>query len=217
MRSIRRAVTAVATAAALTVAGAGLATPAHADPTDGKGCVGLPTVPVTYVCVISVTPTNALPTTTTTSIPVAVPQICYFLDCTDPTTVNVPVPGVSEGSGQVAVIYHNGVYYPIGIGSSGIIATVNDVVDLGVGVAGLALSTIFDVERLVVDTAGPTIDSVFATADDLSTRVGYALDDLNYVGDNGVCNTARYVISDLTRKSISSTVCRTIDGLIPQS
>ena len=210
MRSVRRAVTAVATAAALTLAGAGLATPAHADPADGKGCVGLPTVPVTYVCVISATPTNAVPTTTTSYIPVAVPPVCYFLDCTDATTVNVPVPGVTEGSGQVAVIYHNGVYYPIGIGSGGIIATVGDAVDLAGGLAGTALTTVFDVLQFAVDTAGPAIDDALATADDLAARVGYAIDDLNYIGDYGVCNTARAVVYDLTRKSINSTVCRTI-------
>ncbi len=206
MRSIRRAVTAVATAAALTVAGAGLATPAHADPTDGKGCVGLPTVPVTYVCVISLTPTNAVPTTTTTYIPVNVPPVCYFLDCTDPTTVNVPVPGVSEGSGQVAVLYHNGVYYPIGVGSSGIIATVNDAVDLGVGLAGTAYGLALDAVQLALDTAGPAIDTVLATADDLQNRVNNAIYDLGYIGEYGLCTTARYVYSDLTRKSLPTAV-----------
>lgn len=95
------------------------AVPAHADPSDGKGCVGTPAVPASYVCVVSLTPAAALPQTSTTNIPVTVPPICYFLDCTPETTVNVPVPGVAPGSGVVAVLWYQGQTYPIATGTAG--------------------------------------------------------------------------------------------------
>lgn len=94
----------------------GLATPASAGPADGEGCAGFPSLPDTYVCVISVTPQNAVPTTTTSLIPVTVPRFCYVAGCTGPTTVNVPVPGVQPGSGVVATLWYKGQYIPIAAG-----------------------------------------------------------------------------------------------------
>lgn len=132
MRLMRASVaTLIATVAlsALTV------TPAAAGPDDGQGCVGVPTIQAAYVCVISATPENALPSLTTSSIPVPVPPVCYFLDCTEPTTVHVPVPGASQGSGNVIVLWHNGVYYPIALTSGGVVTTLLDTVDLAGGVA----------------------------------------------------------------------------------
>lgn len=95
----------------------GLATPASAGPGDGEGCAGFPTIPDTYVCVITVTPQNAVPTTTTAMIPVTVPRFCYVAGCTGPTTVNVPVPGVQPGSGVVATLWYKGQYIPIAVGT----------------------------------------------------------------------------------------------------
>lgn len=107
---IKRVLTTFAATAAF--AGA-LVSPAAASPEDGQGCVGAPDIPGAYVCVVSLTPTNALPTVTTTTVPVTVPRLCYFAGCTDPRTVQVPVPGYTEGSGYVAVLYWNGGYYTI--------------------------------------------------------------------------------------------------------
>jgi hypothetical protein len=94
------------------VAGAiagGSAGVAHADP---AGCVGVSSIPEAFVCVVSVTPTNAVPTVGTTGgTPVTVPSVCYFLSCTDPTTVVVPV--VTGGTGSVAVIFYNGSTYVV--------------------------------------------------------------------------------------------------------
>lgn len=111
---LTRGIAALAAAAAIA---SGFAAPAVASPQDGEGCVGFPAVPATYVCVISVTPGGAVPTTSTTSIPVTVPRFCYAVDCVGPTTVNVPVPGVTPGSGVVATLWYGGTYYPIGVGT----------------------------------------------------------------------------------------------------
>lgn len=113
MRVLRRAL--AVTAAALTMTALAVS-PASAGPEDGEGCAGFPSIPATYVCVIAVTPTAVVPTTTTTSIPVTVPEFCYVLDCIGPTTVNVPVPGVQPGSGVIAVIWYDGQYIPIAVG-----------------------------------------------------------------------------------------------------
>lgn len=123
-----RVLTALAATAALSAA---LVTPAAASPEDGQGCVGTPTIPLTYVCVVSLTPTNAVPdVAVTTYVPVDVPPICYFLDCTEPTTVNVPVPTVTPGSGWVAVLYHDGTYYPIAVSTEGVQTVLAEVVEL---------------------------------------------------------------------------------------
>lgn len=117
------------TTAVATAAFAGLmATPATAGPDDGKGCVGFPSLPDTYVCVISVTPGAAVPTTTTSTIPVTVPRFCYVADCVGPTTVSVPVPGVQPGSGVVAQLWYKGQYIPIAVGTVPTTPSLNDVV-----------------------------------------------------------------------------------------
>jgi hypothetical protein len=148
MRTFRRALTGTLAAAAL--ASGILAGPAAADPSDGQGCAGVKTVPAAYVCVISVTPQNALPTTSTTGIPVSVPPICYVAGCTNATTVTVPVPGVQPGGGVLATLWYQGVYYPIAVGTVPPIptvppvvwSTVQTVVDLAGGVAGIVVDEV---------------------------------------------------------------------------
>lgn len=160
MRSFRRALTGTLTALAIAASGIALAPAASADPSDGKGCAGVKTVPAAYVCIISTSPQNAVPTVSSTPIPVSVPPICYVADCTAPTTVNVPVPGVTPGSGVVAVLWYQGVYYPIAVGSIPpippippvppvVFSTVQTVIDIANGAVAL-----------VVDEAGAVIDIV---------------------------------------------------------
>lgn len=117
MRVLQRAVATAVASLAFATAGVVAAAPASATPEDGKGCVGTPAIPASYVCVISLTPEVLVPELTTTTVPVTVPSVCYFLDCTQPTTVNVPVPGVTPRSGVVAVLWYQGTYYPIGVGT----------------------------------------------------------------------------------------------------
>lgn len=155
MRLIRTslaALTATVALSALTVS------PAVADPDDGEGCVGVPTIQAAYVCVISATPENALPSLTTSSIPVPVPPVCYFLDCTEPTTVQVPVPGASQGSGTVIVLWHNGVYYPIALTSGGVVTTLLDTVDLAVGVAETYAAAVVSLYQQTYGTVIETAD-----------------------------------------------------------
>lgn len=105
----------LATAAAALPLACLVAAPASASPEDGQGCAGTPDIPAAYVCVVSLTPAQPLPAVTTTHVPVTVPRVCYYADCTDRTTVLVPVPGYTPGSGYAAVLYWNGRYYPIGL------------------------------------------------------------------------------------------------------
>lgn len=187
MRFARRALATTVATLALAAGTVTLAGPASASPEDGKGCIGLPSNHAVYVCVISVSPTNALPNTTSTPLNVPVPEVCYFLDCTEATTVTVPVPGVSEGSGQVATLWHNDVYYPIAVGTDGVLDLVVAAVDLALGLYstvydtvwreyGDAIDTINDIDvgytvysryrtisrnayvRLVLETAGLEVD-----------------------------------------------------------
>ena len=139
---IKRLLATVAATAAFATA---LATPAAASPEDGQGCVGTPTIPGAYVCVISLTPTSALPTVTTSSVPVPVPPVCYFLDCTDPTTVNVPVPGLTPGSGTVAVLWYQGRHYPIAAGTDQLVAIVGQVVTTAVQIANGVVTDVNEV------------------------------------------------------------------------
>lgn len=108
MRLARAATTVAAVTAALTVP---LATPAAADgPT---GCAGFPSIPETYVCIVQNTPENAVPTVTTTTMPVTIPAFCYVAGCTEDTTVDVPVPDVEPGTGVLIVLSYQGTQYPI--------------------------------------------------------------------------------------------------------
>lgn len=155
MRLVTRAL--AVTAAALPLA-ALMVTPASASPEDGKGCAGLPAIPQSYVCVISATPENAVPTTTTTNVPVPVPRVCYVADCFGPTTVNVPVPGVQPGTNAVAVIWYQGVYYPIAVGQVPSLALVQPYVTLLTGTVNGAVTTATALANntvaIVVDAAG---------------------------------------------------------------
>lgn len=127
---LKRLLTTTVAGAALAAGSLSVAAPAHAGPGDGQGCVGTPTIPLTYVCVISVDPKPLLPNVTITPVPVTVPPICYFAGCTTATTVNVPIPNVSKGSGgNVVVLWHNGVYYPIAVEVDGLVRTVVETVN----------------------------------------------------------------------------------------
>lgn len=143
MRSIRRLLTATAVGVAMTAGTIAVAGPAVASPEDGKGCVGTPTLPAAYVCLISANPANALPTVTSTPVQVPVPEICYFLDCTDPTSVPVPVPSAGLNNGDIAVVWYRGVYYPIGIAVAGqVVAIANSAIQLAVTTVNGAVATV---------------------------------------------------------------------------
>lgn len=187
MRLFHRVLATTVASLALASAGVMVAAPASATPEDGKGCVGTPAVPASYICVISATPENVVPSVTTVNVPVSVPSICYFLDCTKPQTVNVPVPNVTPKSGVVAVLWYQGVYYPIGVGTvDEVTRLVWNTIDLAKGVAytalgiaaqladygvqqvnhyvgvvgGIVEEAYYDVERIVNDL--PTVDELVA-------------------------------------------------------
>jgi hypothetical protein len=171
MRFTRRAL--AATAATLALTAGTFAGSASATPEDGKGCVGLPSNHAVYVCVISITPTNALPTNTSTPLDIPVPEVCYFLECTDATKVTVPVPGVTEGSGQVATLWHNDHYYPIAVGSAGVLDLVVDAVDLALGTYQSAYDTVWREYGDAIDLANEEYDYVVSQVNDLNP--GYTL------------------------------------------
>jgi hypothetical protein len=179
--NLARPLAALAAALVLPLA---VATPASASPEDGKGCAGVPTLPQAYVCVISTTPQNAVPTTTTTTIPVAVPRVCYVADCAGPTTVNVPVPGVTPGSGAVAVLWYQGVYYPIAVGQVPSLTLLQPYVTLVTGLAGTAVTTATTLAGTAVTTAtslaGTAVTIAFGVAGDAGALadayVAFALD-----------------------------------------
>jgi len=166
MRSFHRVLATTVASLAFAAAGLAGAAPALASPEDGEGCVGTPAVPASYICVISLTPENALPGTTTTTIPVTVPELCYFLDCTEETTVDIPVPGVSPSEGVVAVLWYQGEYIPIAVGTGQATTLVNDTVDLAVGVAQDALAAVDEI-RDGLPTTGELVQMVQDVVDEL--------------------------------------------------
>lgn len=183
----------LATLAATATFAAVLATPAVASPEDGEGCVGTPTIPATYVCIITVDAGGVLPTVTTTPMTVTVPPVCYLAGCTAPTPVNVPIPSVSEGSGAVLVLWHQGKYYPFAVSSGGVVSTLVGAINTGRTLAehyAGVLITLYEEESAEVQ----------ALADEYAAQIlalaGQVLDDLqplltalrNYV--NGVIGDA---------------------------
>ncbi len=90
-----------------TVVAAGPGT-AHAD--EGN-CAGFPGVPQAYVCIVSLTPADAIPTVNTNGGTVIVPSFCYVLGCTPDTPVSTP--SVTFGSGTIAVLTYNGQTYVV--------------------------------------------------------------------------------------------------------
>lgn len=148
-------------------------TPASATPEDGKGCAGLPAIPQSYVCVISATPENAVPGTSTGSVGVPVPRVCYVADCVGPTTVNVPVPGVQPGTAAVAVLWYQGVYYPIAVGSVPSLTLLQPYVTLVTDLANDGLSTAIGLAFAGVTIATNLVDDTGAALDGW---VAFALD-----------------------------------------
>ena len=145
MSPFHRAIATVVGSLAFTAAGIAGAGSALATPEDGEGCIGTPDVASSYICVISLTPEAALPNTTTTTVPVTVPSVCYFVGCTAKTTVDVPVPGVAPSDGVVAVLWYQGQYIPISVGTGAATELLNDAVDLAVDMAFGAIATVQDV------------------------------------------------------------------------
>lgn len=141
MRSFQRAVATSVATLALAAAGLAVAAPAAATPEDGKGCVGTPALPATYVCVISVTPENVVPGTTVTNVRVTVPRLCYFLDCTAEQVVDVPVPGVTPRTGVIATLWYQGQYIPINVGTAEATTLLYSTINLATGVATGAVGT----------------------------------------------------------------------------
>lgn len=106
-------------------------------PAAAENCLGFPSIPQTYLCIVSVNPENAIPSTTTE--PVIVPGFCYFIGCQPDTTVNVPV--AQPGQGAVLVFTYNGQTYEIPPGTSpvdpaAVIAALNDLLrDVGLSLS----------------------------------------------------------------------------------
>jgi hypothetical protein len=96
----------------------------------GEGCLGFPSIPEAYVCVVTLDPTAALPGTSSGSYPVTVPEFCYLAGCVPARTVYVPVPGTSSGSGYVAVLYYRGEYYSVGVWGPTHVPTTAELIDL---------------------------------------------------------------------------------------
>lgn len=195
MRSIRRVLAATAAGVAMTAASIAVAGPAAASPEDGKGCAGFPAVPASYVCIISATPANALPTTTTSYIPVTVPAACYVADCTDPTTVQVPVPGAGLNNGDVAVLWYQGTHYPIGVALGGQVLTLaQDTIRLvGNTVNGVLqdLPTTTELLQAVVRAVQPYLDLVNRVLDGAVDDVNQAIASLP---------TTTEILQDLARE-----------------
>lgn len=171
MRVFQRAVATVVAGLAFATAGVVAAAPASASPEDGKGCVGSPQLPATYVCVISVTPENVVPSVSTTNVPVTVPSVCYFLDCTEPTTVDVPVPNVTPRSGVVAVLWYQGVYYPIAVGQVDAMQLLADTINFANGVVNTVVGTVVPLAQYAIDQAGYYAGVVGQEADEAYARV----------------------------------------------
>ncbi|HWL36973.1 MAG TPA: hypothetical protein VNQ77_12340 [Frankiaceae bacterium] len=195
MRFARRALATTVATLALTAGAVTVAGSAAASPEDGEGCVGLPSNHAVYVCVISVTPMNALPGTSSTPLNVPVPEVCYYLDCTDETTVTVPVPGVTEGSGQVATLWHNDVYYPIAVGTDGAFSLLTTALDLALGAYQTAYDTAWREYGDAMELVGREYDDAMEM---VSEQYYYVTDTLNNL-DVGYTLYSRY--RSLTRNT----------------
>lgn len=106
-----RIVTRTLTAAGLTAATTAAVLSAGVTPAGAENCVGLPTVPVTYVCLVSLEPTNALPTVDPNGGEVIVPSFCYLVGCTGDQPVSTPE--VVFNDGTVIVATWNGNTYTV--------------------------------------------------------------------------------------------------------
>jgi hypothetical protein len=171
---LRRALATTVAGLALTAGAVVVAGPAAAT---GEGCIGLPSVPAAFVCVVSLTPENAVPTVTTANVPVTVPEVCYYVSCTGPKTVQVPVPGATLNSGYVAVVRYKNVDYPIGVGTAGaayqaILDAEQDVLVLADGV----YATVLDTYGSVSETAATWVQYVQDTAPSVSEIRGLVND-----------------------------------------
>lgn len=183
MRVLQRVLATTVATLALAAAGATVAVPANASPEDGKGCVGSPSIPASYVCVISVTPENVTPGVTTTMVPVTVPSVCYFLDCTAATTVDVPVPNVTPRSGVVAVLWYQGVYYPIAVGTVDAMKLLADTIDLATGVAYTALGIVQREADAAIATVQGIVDGLPSVGEILDAIARYIEEQIQPIVD----------------------------------
>ena len=152
VRMVRRLAATAVASIAFAAAAIAVATPAAASPEDGEGCAGTPAIPASYVCVISITPENIVPSTTITTVPVDVPRLCYVAGCVPAQTVNVPVPQVEPKSGTVAVLWYQGQYYPIPVGGDEVLPTALYYVNVALNFADLALDV---ADRVAYFVANP--------------------------------------------------------------
>jgi hypothetical protein len=184
MRVLDRALATTVAGLALTAGAVVVAGPAAAT---GEGCVGLPSVPAAYVCVVALSPENAVPAVTSTNVPVTVPEVCYYVSCTGPKTVQVPVPGATPNSGYLAVLRYQGVDYPVGVGTAGgayqaILDAGQTVVELADGVVRYVLDnvppvpTVGEIKGVVYDVRDTYLRPV---TDPWTTYVAWCRADLN--------------------------------------
>lgn len=184
IRSFQRAVATTVAGLAFAAAGISVAGSAAASPEDGKGCVGTPGLPASYVCVISTTPENVVPGTSVTNVPVTVPKLCYFLDCTEAKTVLVPVPGVTPRTGVVAVLWYQGQYIPVNVGTGEATALLFSAIDLATRTATGAVGTANDTVAYAATLANGAVGTAIGLATSIvDGAVTYALGQANYYRD----------------------------------
>lgn len=189
MRVFHRALATALAGLALT---AGLA-PVSATPEDGEGCAGSPSYPDTYVCVISVTPENVVPTTTVGSVDVTVPKLCYVAGCVEEKTVEVPVPGVTPKTGIVATLWYKGAYIPIAVGTADALTLVYDTVDLANEVGDDALGTVAYAADLANGVAATAVGIVDNAADNAVEDAQQRLEDAQQDADVLIQNAGEAV------------------------
>jgi hypothetical protein len=141
---------------------------------ESENCIGLPSIPPAFVCVVSLTPENAIPSIGTSGgTDVTVPAVCYYLDCTEPTTTTVPTPTIS-GGGSIAVISYNGSTYTVASPlDSGALAGL--ISELASSLPGQAEALAQDTATTVIAQLGPTgtaIGGVFLTIGQTLCRQG---------------------------------------------
>lgn len=127
---------ALTVAATVAVGVAGMS-PAAAE---NEGCVGFPSIPATFLCIVDTEPTNATPDPGPDQ-PVHIPELCYFIDCIPAQDRNVPT--FQPSGDPVLVFTYMGTTYSLpgptpSVDPAPIVAKLNDSLNnVGVTVNGL--------------------------------------------------------------------------------
>jgi len=158
----------------LAIAAGSLATAAPAQAV-GEGCYGFPSIPDAYVCVVQVTPANAVPDVNTgTTYVGTIPSFCYGAGCTGDTPVYVPIASVNPEDAPILVVFYKGQTYTIGTAGVGGGLPGTDALDpwveYGLSWVDFALGLVTTI-RDIVDQLDPQFD-----CSGLEETLGNALD-----------------------------------------